>query len=154
MSRRGPRDAILSVIEGQSLLSGRFTSLERIDAGGGEGSFSLLFKAHDRVSQETVALKFYDPQKRADEYRWHSFKREAELLAQFVGQPDILQRVAPLDSFFLRFEHNGFPLDVEFSYYALELAASSAAAAVAFDQWSPVVTGRNSSSRSERFFSD
>ena len=54
-------EPFLKLIEGKSELNGRFTNIKRLGATGGQGYFSLLFSAHDRESNQQVALKFLDP---------------------------------------------------------------------------------------------
>ena len=132
MNGRDTRDAILRAIEQQKELSGRFRNLERLGTYGGDGNFSLIVQAYDQQTSKTVALKFYNPEWQHDAYRWHSFNREAELLQTFLGSPDILQWVAPIDSFSLPFEHGiGIKLNISFSFYVVELALGSVAAATA-----------------------
>ncbi len=136
MSPRNPGDAILRAIEKQSEVSGRFSNLIRIGVNGGDGMFSLIVRAQDSHFDRPVALKFYNPEHLNDAYRWSCFQREAQILKEFVGCPDILQWVAPVDSFSLTFDHGGIKLELPFSYYAVELASSSVADAIAFDKWS------------------
>jgi serine/threonine protein kinase len=135
MSPQDPRDAFLSAIEQQTELSGRFVEIRRLGNLGGGGAFSLILHCLDQQSGNRVALKFFDPQCQ-DPYRLHSFRREAEVLAQLVGEPDIIQWVAPIDSFTLQLDYNGLKIPLSFSYYALELASGSVDAAIASDKWS------------------
>lgn len=135
MRLRDRREAFLRVVEGQSKLAGRFSDITRIGARGGDGAFSLIFKAYDEQSRKRVALKVFNPDHQKNVYRWFCFQREAELLKQFVGEPDILQWVSPLDSFSYVYETEEFDFEEEFSFYATELAAGDAQSAVAFDEW-------------------
>jgi len=91
-----PDDVHLSFIESLSPLEGRYSSVERIGPGGGSGRFSLVFRAFDEQTRQPVALKFFHPLRTADLYRQQCFQREAELLRQFEGQPDILHIVADI----------------------------------------------------------
>jgi serine/threonine protein kinase len=123
------REAILAAIERQKELGGRFEQISRI--GGGHGHFSLIVTAYDRVTKTRVALKFYDPEQRSDSYRWDCFNRESRMLEHFIGEPDIVQRIAPIDDFSLPFDHFGIKLQVRFAYYALELATGDVGGVIA-----------------------
>jgi serine/threonine protein kinase len=135
MSPPDQRDAILCAIEQQVRISDRFTKIRRISQNGGGGHFSLVLEAVDESSSKLVALKFFDPQQN-DPYRAESFEREADVLKQFIGAPDIVQWVAPIDSFTLPFDYHGIKIGIKFSYYALELASGSADGAIASNRWS------------------
>ena len=130
------RESLLQIVEAKGSLNGRFSRIRRIDPAGGGGTFSLLFSADDSVTGKTVALKFFDPMKRSDLYRLASFHREADVMREFTGQADILQIASPIESFAHRLDAGGgISIDVEFEYFAAELAASNALEAIAFDVW-------------------
>jgi serine/threonine protein kinase len=130
------RDALLRTIEQKTHLGGRFEGMQRIDPDGGGGQFSLVLRARDRHTNRDVALKFFDPAQRNDVYRWESFKREIQLLPGFDGKPDILQRVCPLTEFKEPFQNPfGIVLDIDFAYYAVELAAYDVSAAISENRW-------------------
>jgi serine/threonine protein kinase len=131
----GQRESLLRIVESKDRLGGRFTNIQRIDPTGGGGNFSLVFSAKDEVSAREVALKFYDPLKRSDRYRFAAFEREAAVLGELSGQPDVLQILAPLDTFIQPFTAGGISIGLEFSYFAIELANSNALEAIAFDIW-------------------
>jgi serine/threonine protein kinase len=136
LATKSQRDAILQTIEQKPHLNDRFERMLRIDAEGGGGCFSLVLKAWDRHTNREVALKFYDPAKRSETYRWESFKREVLLLPTFDGKPDILQCVCPLTEFKEPFAHaTGIVLDVDFAYYAVELATYDVKAAIINKLW-------------------
>lgn len=140
MPASNQRDALLRTIEQKRHLKDqRFEGMQRIDPEGGGGQFSLVLKAKDRHSNRDVALKFFDPAKRGDAYRWESFKREVELLPRFLGKSDILQCVCPLTEFQEPFENPaGIELKIDFAFYAVELANCDVSAAIAGNKWSPL----------------
>jgi len=125
------RQAKLAAIERQTELGGRFEQIARIGVSGGDGHFSILVGAYDRFTKTRVALKFFDPIHRSDAYRWECFNREANMLEQLVGEPDIVRWVAPINEFVLPFTHFGITLNVPFAYYALELASGDVGAGIA-----------------------
>jgi len=131
------RAALLAILERRRDIDGRFEDIGRIGPLGGAGHWSLLVSAWDRDSKKRVALKFYDPLRRQDAYRWRCFQREAELLPRFVGQPDILQCVAPLSQFeeFVRHESSHVEFPITFAYYGVELAESDVKEAIVGDRW-------------------
>jgi serine/threonine protein kinase len=137
LATKSQRDALLQTIEKKPHLNDRFEGMQRIDAEGGGGNFSLVLKARDRHTSRDVALKFFDPQKLTEKYRWESFKREVELLPRFDGKQDILQCICPLTEFKEPFENAlGIVLHVDFAYFAIELAAYDANAAIINKVWS------------------
>jgi serine/threonine protein kinase len=131
------RDSILRTIERKgSLEAGRFKDLRRIRDNGGGGAFSLIVTAHDISTNKAVALKFFDPQKKTEAYRWKSFVRESELLPRFAGQLDILQVVAPLSEFQEPFTSPlGIVMHIPFAYYAVELASTDVNEVILNDGW-------------------
>jgi serine/threonine protein kinase len=133
------RDALLQTIERKPDLGGRFEKIQRIDTDGGGGQFSLVLQALDRQTKRQVALKFFDPRKRTDTYRWESFKREIKLLPMFGGKADILQCVCPITEFKEPFQNPlGIVLDIEFAFYAVELAVCDVNAAIIDKRWTPM----------------
>jgi serine/threonine protein kinase len=134
------RQTVLAIIEGRTLLDGRFQDLRRIGTDGGSGTFSVLISAYDRVLKVRVALKFFDPSQRntSDQYRWKAFQREAALLQRLVGEPDILQSVTPLSEFTEPFTStsHGLSWPVPFAYYGAELASGDAGQAIVDGAWS------------------
>jgi serine/threonine protein kinase len=137
-NRADARQTVLAIIERRAPLDGRFDDLRRIGPDGGTGAFSVLVSAYDRVLKVRVALKFFDPQQRntPDQYRWEAFQREAALLQRLIGEPDILQSVAPLSEFTESFSLSGLLWPVSFAYYAVELASGDAGQAIANGAWS------------------
>src|SRR5262249_31677349 len=92
---------------------------------GGHGHFSILFRAHDKVTNKEVALKFYDPLRTfaADaSYRIGSFQREAKILEELSGESNIIGWISPINQFTEKFDAGGISFDLPFTYFALELA--------------------------------
>ena len=129
------RETLLQTIEAQALVGTRFENLRRLASSGGNGNFSLIVTADDRESGERIALKFFNPLHQRNQYRWDCFTREPELLLRFLGEPDILQCIAPRNEFTVPFAHMGLTLDVPFAYYAVELAAGDVSEAILTDSW-------------------
>jgi serine/threonine protein kinase len=131
------REFYLRTIESRSLLEGRYSNLTRLGPSGGDGTFSLLVSAEDARTRQEVALKFFSPDCRTDAYRWESFKRESELLQGFVGEPDVVQLVAPVAEFTetVSIPGSGLSLDIPFSFYAVELASHDVATQIAKRTW-------------------
>jgi serine/threonine protein kinase len=138
LAAKSQRDALLQTIEQKPHLNDRFEKMQRIDPDGGCGQFSLVVRARDRHSGRGVALKFFDPVKRSDTYRWECFKREAQLLPTFSGKPDILQCLCPMKEFQEGFQHpvTGLVFYVDFAYYAVELAEYDVNTAIITKRWS------------------
>jgi serine/threonine protein kinase len=136
-----PREALLQMIESRSDLDGRFHRIKRVGTSGGDGSFSLVFQANEKTTSELVALKFYHPLMRTPEhaYRWACFQREAKLVQQFKGQNDIIESLSPVSEFTISLR-TGTPLswDIQFAYYALELAAYDVASVIHLRKWDPI----------------
>lgn len=135
MGLKDKRETYLRVIEAQSRLSERFSDIKRIGTKGGDGTFSLIFDVLDEHSNRRVALKVFNPQYYKDSYRWQCFKREPEVLKQFHGAAEILQWIAPIDSFSFSYEKDDLVFEEEFSYYAVELASGDAESAVMLNKW-------------------
>ena len=84
-------DPYLKLIEAQTIINDRFTGVSRIDRAGGDGHFSLMFAADDKMTGDKAILKFYDPNQYGDTDRLMRFQREGEILMQLKGQHNILQ---------------------------------------------------------------
>jgi serine/threonine protein kinase len=125
---------ITELLEKRGSIAGRFSNIRRID-GGSTGHFSALVAAADSETKCDVALKFLLPNFSGG-YRDDSFDREAELLEDFRGQPDIIQLVAPRANFTEVFTNDlGLKFPVQFSYYALELARTDVGTIIANVEW-------------------
>ncbi len=78
------REGYLNIIESLPEIHGRFTQVRRLGGSGGHGYFSLLFTAIDGSTGKPVALKFFHPDWRGDNYRLQCFEREAALLQNWM----------------------------------------------------------------------
>lgn len=126
--KEAQRRKLLEMVEEQEELGGRFTNIRRLSDRGGNGAFSLVFRAQDRDQNgRPVALKFIDPFEKW-EYRVRCFQREPVMLQHFVGQRDIIQLVAGMSEFTYTLQPLGFP--IPFSFYAVELADSDLASLI------------------------
>ena len=129
------RDQVLSLLEEREDIDGRFTGIRRI-GNGGNGNFSALVSAQDGHTRARVALKVCLPQE--TQYRTDSFDREAHLLTELHGEPDILQLVAPRSDFTAKLvTEGGLPFSLLFRYYATELANEDLSAVIADGRWFP-----------------
>jgi serine/threonine protein kinase len=131
------------MIEGRPDVDGTFERMQRVGASGGDGNFSLVFKAVQKVTGELVALKFYHPLMRTSDYayRWACFQREAALLYELKGQRDIINCVSQMSEFTISLPTGtGLNYDIPFAYYALELASHDVTAAIELRQWNPITT--------------
>src|SRR4051812_321922 len=135
------RENYIRMIEGNQLLDGRFSEIERIDPSGGGGQFSLVFRALDNGSNRRVALKFYnfsDPSNN-DAYRIASFEREVDVLTRLNGRRDIIGMVSPISQYSeLLSTSTGLSFPVPFWYYVLELAEYNVRDAIMKDMWIPI----------------
>jgi len=96
---------LISQIEGLAELDGRYKSLQCINFKPTEprrGNFSLVFRAFDKVEDCEVAIKFFDPDLLADQYRLACFEREPEILAMLIGSRRCLQMDGPIRQYDLK----------------------------------------------------
>jgi len=115
------REAILRIVERRADLDNRFSSIRRLGPSGGRGHFSVLFRAYDKITDKDVALKFYDPLRTFAPdapYRIGSFQREAKILEELSGEPDIIGWISPINQFTEKFDAGGISLDLPFSLTA------------------------------------
>ena len=85
-----PKNAsYIEIIKREGVINNRFKDLSPIS---GKGGFSIVFKGYDIALEKDVALKFFDPFQR-DEYRLKCFHREAVLLADLRGSPNIVELI-------------------------------------------------------------
>lgn len=93
---------LVRVLEQLELLDGRFSNIQLVNIQGDvqRGNFSLVFRAHDELEDQPVAIKFYDldPVKQ-DPYRLRAFEREHEILRALHGAPRCLQVGSELQIF-------------------------------------------------------
>lgn len=132
------RQNFLQLLEHQGLIGGRFQRVRRLPPQGGNGTFSLIFQADDMSTGQLAILKFFDPDKYAETYRWESFRREAALLQELKGQNDIINQVAPISQLSVALQTTGgLTLNYDFHYYALEPAAGDVLEVIAGGLWNP-----------------
>jgi serine/threonine protein kinase len=121
-----PRSSYIEIVERLPLLDGRFSNIHRLDPAAGGGAFSLLFRADDALSRQKVALKFFDPMKIGDTYRWLCFEREAKLLADHQSSGHLIPLVSPQSTFTeIATTSMGTQVPVTLSYYAMALAKTN-----------------------------
>src|SRR4029077_724145 len=125
MAASKDREAIIKIVERRTELDKRFSNIRRLGPSGGQGYFSILFRAYDKITDKDVALKFYDPLRTFAPdapYRIGSFQREAKILEELRGEPDIIGWISPISQFTEKLDAGGITLDLPFTYFALELA--------------------------------
>lgn len=128
------RKAYLKMVEDRGEIDGRFIAIKPLPVP--VGYFSLMFTAVDKRDGQTVVLKVFHPDHRADAYRWACFKRESALLQRFSGHPDILQMVSGHSEFVETLNTTaGLAFDVPFAYYATERATSDVLEAITAKLW-------------------
>ena len=108
------RESWIEVIESQEAICDRYYDIRRIDPNAGDGAFSLVFKAKDRLQKkrETIVLKFFDPLSYGDQYRYQCFHREANMLKDLRGQRNILPLLQEKTEINVRL--NGIPFSLIF----------------------------------------
>jgi len=132
----GNRGIYLQIVEGKTNLGGRFVNVRRLGPVGGTGTFSLVFLADDTVTGKEIILKFFNPDKRSEAYRWECFEREARVLESLGGQKDIIGFVAARAEFTEQFPvPGGLTFNIPFAYYALEKAQTDVADKIANKTW-------------------
>jgi serine/threonine protein kinase len=116
-------EGFVKLILNQKLINDRYSSLQFISD---KGHFSFLFKGYDNHSNSEVAIKFYDPSKKTDEYRLRCFHREVELLERLKGQKNIIQIVDGLSNLkiVLKDVSSGAEIPSNYEFFVLELANS------------------------------
>jgi serine/threonine protein kinase len=128
-------DAFLRIVESRQDIDGRFKGLRRVGPTGGNGVFSLVFRATDQLNGQDVAIKVFRPDCTIP-YRIACFQREAQILETLRGQPDIIGWVAPRSSFIeLTTTNAGIVWPITFEYYALELAESDIGSIIENGGW-------------------
>ncbi|MHA1629744.1 MAG: serine/threonine protein kinase [Candidatus Heimdallarchaeota archaeon] len=122
------RQGYLQLIEREGIINNRYSNVRRIDLNGGNGHFSLLFKAFDTLAGRDIALKFFDPQKISDYDRVQRFHREAEMLDHLSPDPYVINRVDGLCTLGIRMINPATGDEIPyppFIYFAMELADSN-----------------------------
>jgi serine/threonine protein kinase len=116
---------IISMIEGQPSINGRYENIRRIDDNAGEGNFSFVFIANDLVTKKPVALKFHNIFK-GGEYRQQSYYREERVLERLKGQPDTLQLIESGCRFPCELQTaNGHSIPVPIPFFSTDLGLAN-----------------------------
>lgn len=116
-------DGLISLLENQKVVNGKYTDIRRISSDAGGGYTSFVFKAKDIADNQMVALKFFKPNIR-ESYRVESFEREVTLLTKFKDKANILSIKDDMQTLTIRANVNGFILPIDFRFYCTELADS------------------------------
>jgi serine/threonine protein kinase len=137
MALDATRDGYLQLIEARPHIEGgRYVNLKRVGTSGGDGHFSLVLTATDQQTGCTVAVKVFRPDRLIEIYRFQSFCREAILLEQLVGNPNIVQWVGPRNEFIERVVSvGGISFDLKFPYFVVELATTDVATVIRTGAW-------------------
>ena len=127
MAPNGVNDLYLALIESTPVINGRYHQPRRLAGAVKEGYFSLIFQARDMQTGREVVLKFFDPRHDSNQYRREAFRREARLLAEFSGQPNILLELLEGEQAFEKpvTTREGITVPFRMSYFATELAPGS-----------------------------
>jgi serine/threonine protein kinase len=118
---------LVDKLKATELLDGRFEKIELVNynsvVDAKRGSFSLVFKAYDRLTDRFVALKFYDPdpQWMNDQYRFGCFQREYTVLNELRGADRCLQLASELGRFILEEKvPGGLTISLACHYFAVD----------------------------------
>ena len=87
------------------------------------GSFSVIFRAFDDVTQRYVAIKFFDPSQRGwgMDYRMMLFSREADILQRLQGKSRCLQLVQPISTMAISVDdEDGNSVAITCGYFVME----------------------------------
>lgn len=116
-------DFFIKLICGQPLIGNRFSCLELISM---KGNFSVLFRALDESVGNIVAIKFFNPNKKDDEYRLKCFHREAQLLQDLKNNKRVIDLIGGLSNHSIKLTDTNTGIEVEddFEFIVLELADS------------------------------
>ena len=113
-----PSEGIIKSIESRQLINDRYNNPIRINSTGGNGVFSLVFKAVDGQTGKKVALKFFDPLMLPFPERLERFRREPDILSLFSNERYVISMVDCISSFIIEFKDTMtgtiLPLSVEF----------------------------------------
>lgn len=114
------RNFLLQTIPAQATIDDLFWDARPIDANGGGGAFSTVFKAQHLPTKRDVALKFLS--NTMDSYRRNAFEREGRLLNTTLrGEPLFVQLVAPPSVLTVTVQvEGGIKLPLSFSYLPFE----------------------------------
>ncbi|HEY2461410.1 MAG TPA: protein kinase [Candidatus Acidoferrum sp.] len=131
------RDGFLQLIEARpNIDDGRYVNLQRVGTSGGDGHFSLVFRARDEHTGRTVAIKVFRPDRLMDTYRFQSFCRESILLEHLSGNPNVVKWLAPRNEFVERvLSSGGISIELKFPYFVVELALTDVATIIRTGDW-------------------
>jgi serine/threonine protein kinase len=130
------RDAYIQVIEARPDIGVRYLGPRRVGLTGGDGHYSIVFKARDTQTNRDVAIKVFRPDRLVEVYRFQCFCREAIILEQLAGSPHILEWVGARGEFVERVQSStGIPFELRFPYFVVELASSDVAAIIRAGTW-------------------
>lgn len=90
---------------------------------GDRGSFSVIFRALDDVTQQHVAIKFFDPSQQGwdMDYRMMLFRREADILQRLKGKFRCLQLVQPMSTMAISVDDGqGNIVEISCGYFVME----------------------------------
>lgn len=88
----------------------------------GKGSLSVVFRANDHKTGQTVAVKFFNPDHQGlRPFRADLFQRECDLLQRLVGKHRFVQLVAPIaDLPITGSDPTGAPITIHCYYFVIE----------------------------------
>lgn len=121
MATDAARDGYLQLIEARPDIGGRYTGVKRVGIAGGDGHFSLVFTAVDNQTGAKIAIKVFRPDRLLDAYRFQCFCREAALLEELKGTPNVLMWLGPRAEFVEHGMFSGIPFVLSFPYFVVEL---------------------------------
>jgi serine/threonine protein kinase len=136
MAPDATREGYLQLIEARAEIGGRYLGPKRIGTMGGDGHFSLVFSAIDQTTSRKVAIKVFRPDRLDDPYRFQCFCREAILLQQLAGTPNVLEWVGARDEFIeIVSSSSGISFPLRFPYCAVELALTDVGTIIRAGSW-------------------
>ena len=114
-------DHFIKLICGQALIGNRYSSMEPIST---KGNFSVLFQACDESNGSIVAMKFFNPYKKDDDYRLKSFHREAQLLVDLKDNRRVIDMIEGLSTHSITLKDTTTEIEIQndYEYFVLELA--------------------------------
>ncbi|MCK5771164.1 protein kinase family protein [Algiphilus sp.] len=120
MSGSTGSEILIDALENGEVLEGRYSDLRLINGRGDarRGVFSLVFVAWDRIEEQHVAVKFFDPDVTTNSYRLDGFYREHALLKTLVNKKRCLQVMSGLKDYSLAIPSAKFSLPCK--YFVVE----------------------------------
>ena len=121
------RQAYIKLIESESLLNNRYKNIKAIDANGGAGYFSIVFKAHAIDINSKVILKFFDPMRIGEAERVKRFHREADLLRELGDEDSVIGYIEGVSTYncLVQSPSTGATIPFPMQYIAMDLADSN-----------------------------